>query len=91
MRDTPDHERGDRCSGLIMIAQIVYFLIFGKPIIFHTGILTLVFFLLAALIGYLNFRGIRTIPFKWHPRVVAIAILLGFIHGLLGLSIYLNL
>ncbi|KKT16226.1 MAG: hypothetical protein A2654_00170 [Candidatus Nealsonbacteria bacterium RIFCSPHIGHO2_01_FULL_43_31] len=74
-----------------MISQIAYFLVFGKPIIFHTGVLTLVFFLLAALIGYLNFKGIRTIPFKWHPRVVAVAILLGLIHGFLGLSIYFNL
>ena len=74
-----------------MITEIAYLMIFGKPMIFHTGILTLVSFLLAALIGYLNFKGSRLIPFKWHPRVVAFAILLGVIHGIMGLSIYFNL
>lgn len=74
-----------------MIIKIAYFLIFGKPLIFYTGILTLALFLLAALIGYLNFKGSRLIPFKWHPRVVAFAILMAVIHGIMGLSIYFNL
>jgi len=91
VRDTPEHERGNNRSGLSMIVKIAYFLIFGKPLIFHTGVLTLLAFLSAALIGYLNFRGSRLIPFKWHPRVVALAFLLGIIHAILGLSIYFNL
>jgi len=74
-----------------MIAQIAYFLIFGKPVIFYTGILTIVSFLFAASIGYLNFKGSHLIPFKWHPRVVVFAILLSIIHGLMGLSIYFGL
>ena len=73
-----------------MVAKIAYFLVFGKPLVFHTGILTILSFLFAALIGYLNFRGSRLIPFKWHPRVVAIAILLSIIHGIMGLSVYFN-
>jgi len=76
---------------MIMLLKIAYFLILGKPLIFYTGILTILSFWFAAFIGYLNFKGSRLIPFKWHPRVVAGAILLSIIHGLMGLSIYFNL
>jgi len=73
-----------------MIAKIAYILIFGKPLIFYTGILTLLSFLFTALIGFLNFKGSRAIPFQWHPRMVIISFLFALIHGLMGLAIYLN-
>lgn len=51
----------------------------------YLGILTLTSFLFTALIGFLNYRGIRTIPFKWHLRMAAISIALAITHGVLGI------
>jgi hypothetical protein len=71
-----------------MFRNITYFLIFGKPLIMYGGILTLSSFLFTALIGFLNYHGIRKIPFKWHPVMAAISITLAIIHGLLGILAY---
>lgn len=72
-----------------MFRQITYFPILGKPLIFYLGIITLSSFLFTALIGFLNYHGIRKIPFKWHPRMAAISITLVIIHGTLGILAYL--
>lgn len=71
-----------------MFRNISYFLIFGKPLIMYLGILTLLSFLFTALIGFLNFKGIRKIPFKWHPIMAATSITLAIIHGFLGILTY---
>jgi hypothetical protein len=67
-----------------MLQEITYALIFGKPLIMYLGILTLAAFLLTASIALMNRRGIRIIPFKWHPRCAALALSLAIIHGALG-------
>ena len=72
-----------------MLENITYFLIFGKPLIFYLGIITLSSFLLTASVAVLNRRGITVIPFKWHPRLAALSITLGIVHGTLGLLVYL--
>jgi hypothetical protein len=74
-----------------MIAKIAYILVFGKPLIFYVGIITFLSFGFTALIGYLNFRGKRAIPFKWNPRMVIISFSLALIHAIFGLAIYFNL
>lgn len=71
-----------------MFKYIAYYLIFGKPLIMYTGILTLLSFLFTALIGFLNFKGDRRIAFKWHPRMAVTSITLALIHGLMGLLAY---
>lgn len=63
-------------------------MIFGKPLIMYTGILTLLSFLFTALIGFLNYKGIRKIPLKWHPVMAVISITLAIIHGALGIFLY---
>lgn len=68
-----------------MFQNITYALFFGKPLIMYLGIVTLLLFFLTAAIGILNLRGIRTIPFKWHPRCAMIAILFAIVHGTLGI------
>ena len=57
----------------------------------YLGILTLCAFLLTAFIAVLNKRGIRTIPFKWHPRVAMIAIGCAVVHGALGVLAFFSL
>lgn len=71
-----------------MIRNIAYFLIFGKPLVLYLGFLTFLSFLFTALIGLLNFKGIRKIPFRWHPRMVIVSFTLALIHGLLAISLY---
>jgi hypothetical protein len=72
-----------------MFQDISYALIFGKPLIMYLGVLTLLAFLFTAAIAILNFKGIRTIPFKCHPRCAAIAICFALVHGGFGILAYL--
>lgn len=73
-----------------MINHLAYILIWGKPLIMYLGIITFVLLLFTATVGALNFKGIRIIPFKWHPVLAATTITIAFVHGLLGLSIFFN-
>lgn len=71
-----------------MFQDISYMLIFGKPLILYLGVLTLLALLSTATIAVLNKKGIRTIPFKWHPRCAAFVICLALVHGALGILAY---
>jgi len=71
-----------------MFQDISYALIFGKPLIMYLGILTLLAFIFTASIAVMTLKGIRTIPFKWHPRCAAFAICLAVFHGTLGILAY---
>ena len=72
-----------------MLENISYYTIFGKPLLLYLGVLTYLSFLLTASISYMNLRGIRVIPFKWHKRMAIISIALASVHGLLALLAYL--
>jgi len=72
-----------------MLENISYFLIFGKPLIWYLGMMTLLSLISTAAIGYLNFKGKMMVPFKWHPRIAALTLILALIHGSLGLMLYL--
>ncbi|MEK7598824.1 MAG: hypothetical protein AAB487_03785 [Patescibacteria group bacterium] len=73
-----------------MISGLAYTLVFGKPLIMYGGILTFLSLLFTAAISILNRKGVIKIPFKWHPRMAIITIILGAIHAFFGLSIYFN-
>jgi hypothetical protein len=72
-----------------MFEDITYFLIFGKPLIMYLGILTLLALLFTAAIAVMNKKGIRIVPFRWHPVCAGCALLLALVHGLLGMLAYL--
>ena len=71
-----------------MLEQIAYYPVFGKPLVMYLGIATYASFLFTASIAVLNAKGIKKIPFKWHPRMAAFSIALATIHGSLGLLAY---
>jgi hypothetical protein len=71
-----------------MLEEISYYLIFGKPLIMYLGIVTLAVLLFTVSVPVLNKRGIRIIPFTWHPRLAMLAIGLAIIHGALGVLAY---
>ncbi len=72
-----------------MLQEITYYQIFGKPLIMYFGIITLTSFIITAAIGYSQMKGKPIAPFQWHPRMAAISITLGIIHGALGVLAYL--
>jgi len=71
-----------------MINQIAYTMLFGKPLILWGGLVTLICLLFTALISVLNNRGNHKIPFKWHPIMARVTIVLGIIHGVMGILAY---
>jgi hypothetical protein len=73
-----------------MIHTIALTLLFGLPLVVYGGFTTLLLVLFTATIGYLNLKGNHFIPFKWHPVIALITIIVAIIHGLLGLSIFLG-
>ena len=73
-----------------MINTLALVSVLGLPLVAYGGIVTFLLILFTAVIGYLNFKGVSTIPFKWHPRLAVLTILLALIHAFLGLSIFLG-
>ena len=73
-----------------MIHNLALTLFLGFPLIMYGGIATFLLILFTATVGALNIKGIKTIPFKWHPRLAIITIVFAIIHGILGFSILLN-
>jgi hypothetical protein len=71
-----------------MFQNVSYALFFGKPLILYLGVLTLLAFMLTVAIAVLNFKGIRTIPFRWHSRCAGVALCLALVHGALGILAY---
>jgi len=73
-----------------MIHNIALTLFLDQPLVMYGGLSTLALMLFTATVGALNFKGIAVIPFKWHPRLAMITIIVALIHGLFGLSILFN-
>lgn len=73
-----------------MIHNFALMLFLGKPLVMYGGILTLFLMLTTATVGALNFRGITVVPFRWHPRLAVVTILVAMVHAIFGLSIYFN-
>lgn len=71
------------------VSTIGYLLVLGKPLVFWIGIMVFASLIATASIGFLNHKGIRTIPFKWHPRLAAFAIALAALHGTLAILAYI--
>ncbi|MBN2459746.1 hypothetical protein JXB28_05670 [Candidatus Woesearchaeota archaeon] len=72
----------------MVLENITYFQILGKPLIMYGGILTLLLLLFTASIAILNKKGIHTIPFQWHQRMAITTIIFALIHGMLGVLAY---
>lgn len=73
-----------------MIHAIALTLFLGQPLVLYGGVLTFLLLLTTATVGFVNFKGQKTVPFKWHPRLALTTIIVATIHGILGLSIYFN-
>jgi len=72
----------------MVLEQITYFQVLGKPLLMYLGIIAVLLMLFTAAIAVLNKKGINKIPFKWHPRMARITIAFALIHGLLAVLTY---
>jgi high-affinity Fe2+/Pb2+ permease len=54
----------------------------------YLGIITLLSFLITALLGWFIIKGVGKIPFKLHWTMAIISIALAVIHGTLGILLY---
>ncbi len=70
-----------------MLESISYYLIFGKPVIMYSGVITLISFIATALMGMQVLRG-KGFPFKLHMWAAATSLVFAAIHGALGLLLY---
>ena len=70
-----------------MIHQIALTTFLNIPYVAYGGILTLSSFMFTASIGYSNHHGYKWIPFKWHPRMVAVSFIIASIHIFFAASI----
>lgn len=73
-----------------MVSRIALTLFLGKPLVMYGGLTTFFLLIFTAMVGALNYRGIRVIPFKLHPYLALITIIAATMHGLMGLSILFN-
>jgi len=71
-----------------MLQEFSYYLIFGRPLIFYLGIITVCMFLATASIPFLSQRGVVNIPFVWHVRMAVLSICIALVHGVLGIAAY---
>lgn len=73
-----------------MIQNIALNQVLGLPLVAYGGITTFLLVLFTAIVGFLNFRGVTTIPFKWHPVLAMLTIIFSLVHGIMGLAIFLG-
>ena len=71
-----------------MLQEITYYLVFGIPFIVYLGIITILMFMLTALLAVLKRRGNMKFSIQWHYRMAYLSILLGIIHGIFGITAY---
>jgi dolichyl-phosphate-mannose--protein O-mannosyl transferase len=71
-----------------MFQQYTYYLIFGIPFIVYLGILVLVLFVVTAVLALLKRKGMIKMNVRWHFRLAYLSLILGFLHGVLGVLAY---
>jgi hypothetical protein len=72
-----------------MLEYITYYPIFNIPFIVYLGIIVIIMFLITAIIAVLKRKGKIKIKIKWHYRFAYISLILGLIHGILALFVYI--
>lgn len=71
-----------------MLRELSYYPIFGIPTIVYLGITTLTLFIITALLALLIRRRIIKTSLPWHYRFAYLSLIIGIIHGTLGLLAY---
>lgn len=72
-----------------MFQEITYYMFFGIPFIVYLGIITIIMFIATATLALLKRKGKIKYSIQWHYRLAYLSIILGVIHSILGISIYI--
>jgi hypothetical protein len=72
-----------------MINDLIYYPIVGVPFIVFLGMITIFMFCLTAFIAIMKRKGEIKLSIKWHFKLAYLSILLGIIHAILGLMLYI--
>jgi len=72
-----------------MFQEITYYMFFGIPFIVYLGIITILMFIATATLAVLKRKGKIKYSIQWHYRLAYLSILLGIVHSILGISIYI--
>ena len=70
-----------------MVVNLALYPILGKPFILYLGIVTLVSFIITAILGLTIHNRWANIHFKWHPTMVVISLLLAIFMGIIGIEV----
>jgi hypothetical protein len=70
----------------VVLSNIAYYLIAGKPLILYVGITTFTLMIVTIILGMLVLRG--KVKFAYHKIFAAITILVAILHATLGLLAY---
>lgn len=73
-----------------MISNPGLIIIFGLPLYFYLGILTLVCLISTALLGFFFLKGKFGVQFSWHMNLARITVVVAIIHGALVAWGYLS-
>ncbi len=66
-----------------MLNNISFYMIGGKPLIMYGGIIVLLLMLATATLGAMVLKG--KIQFKYHKAMAISTIIVGLLHGILGM------
>jgi len=72
-----------------MFQEITYYMFFGVPFIVYLGIITILMFIATAILAILKRKGKIKYSIQWHYRLAYLSIILGIVHSILGISIYI--
>lgn len=70
-----------------MFNNVSYYLIFGRPLIFYLGILTITSLFTTAMLGLLVVKG--KVKFKYHRALAITTLCIALMHGALAFLAYL--
>ncbi|MFA7654221.1 MAG: hypothetical protein WCX97_04235 [Candidatus Magasanikbacteria bacterium] len=71
-----------------MLKEIALLSLFGQPVIMYGGIFTLLLFLIVGIIGLVIHSGKSRISMSWHINLARLALVIGLIHAILGISLF---
>ena len=73
-----------------MISQIALTKIFGLPVVAYGGMFTLLLILITGYVGHSLMKGEQKFSLKTHKNLFWLTLIIGIIHGIIGISIFLK-
>ncbi|HOX60706.1 MAG TPA: hypothetical protein PLV72_01715 [Candidatus Magasanikbacteria bacterium] len=72
-----------------MLAQFAFYKILGLPVIVYGGAFTLILLLVVGFLGTMIMKGKIHVSVAWHVNLARLALVLGIIHGVIGILLFI--